>query len=219
MLLSKRKIASRQRRNLVTYSNPDSLIAEQFREIRTNISFVTKKGKKPILLVTSPAEGEGKSTTAANLAVSMASQKENVLLIDANLREPALDYIFKISHSAGLTDVLAGKASLEDAVDRTEIGRLEVLTAGNSPKNPTEILESERMKDLLKDAMTKYDVVLIDSPGVLKVADSRVLANKCDGVILVVSSSSTGHEKAWEAKKALEFAQANIVGVIINEMK
>lgn len=219
MLLSKRKTASRQRRNLVAYSNPDSLIAEQFREIRTNISFVTEKGKTPVLLITSPSEGEGKSTTAANLAVSITSQKEKVLLIDANLRDPALDYIFKVSHSTGLTDVLTGKASFEDAVFQTEIGRLEVLIAGSSPNNPTEILGSERMKDLLSEAIKKYDVVLIDSPGVLKVADSRVLANECDGVLLVVSSSLTGHEKAWEAKKALEFAQANIVGVIINEIK
>ncbi|WP_318505223.1 CpsD/CapB family tyrosine-protein kinase [Bacillus sp. T3] len=218
MLLSKTKPSLQtHRRNLIAYSNPDSIIAEQFREIRTNIKFVTEKGKKTILLITSPKECEGKSTTVANMAVSMAFQKEKVLLIDANLREPSLHHMFKVPNSNGLTEVLTGKVIIEETVYRTEIGRLDVLTAGTIPYNPTELLGSEMMDKLLSEAIHTYDVILIDSPGVLKVADSRVLANKCDGVILVVSSSSTSHDNAWKTKKALEFAKANIVGVIVNE--
>jgi capsular exopolysaccharide synthesis family protein len=208
-----------QKRNLIAYSNPDSLIAEQFRTIQTNIHFLAEKGKKSVLLITSPGNGEGKSTTAANIAVSMAQQKERVLIIDANLREPALHSIFKISNKVGLTDVLNGKSTLEEAVFRTDIGRLEVLTSGHIPFNPTELLGSDMLGDLFQKALENYNFILVDSTGVLEVADTKVLANKCDGVILVVGQRSTANRKAIETKKALEFAQAKLIGVIVNEIK
>lgn len=220
MFPNRRKTSfANHKRNLIAYSNPDSLIAEQFRTIRTNIHFLQERGKKCVLLITSPGNGEGKSTTAANIAVSMAQQKEKVLIIDANLREPALHSIFKISNSVGLSDVLTGKTNFEEAVHRINIGRLEVLTSGNVPHNPTELLGSDKMCDLFQLALRDYDFILVDSSGVLEVADTKVLANKCDGVILVVSERSTVNMNAIETKKALEFAQAKLIGVILNEIK
>lgn len=220
MFPNRRKtLYSNNRRNLIAYSNPDSLIAEQFRTIRTNIHFLAEKGKRSVLLITSPSNGEGKSTTAANIAVSMAQQKEKVLLIDANLREPSLHSIFKITNSVGLTDVLTGKTTFEEAVNRTEIGRLEVLTSGAVPHNPTELLGSNKMCDLFQLVMKDYEFILVDSSGVLEVADTKILANKCDGVILVISEHSTVHMDMIETKKALEFAQAKLIGVILNEIK
>jgi capsular exopolysaccharide synthesis family protein len=220
MFLSKRKTSfANHKKNLIAYSNPDSIIAEQFRTIRTNIHFLTERGKKRVLLISSPGTGEGKSTTAANIAVSMAQQKEKVLIIDANLREPALHSIFKVSNSLGLTDVLTGKTIFEEAVQRTNIGRLEVLTSGSLPQNPTEILGSDKMNDLFRLALQEYNFILVDSSGVLEVSDTKVLANKCDGVILVVSEHLTKSNNAIETKKALEFAQAKLIGVIMNEIK
>jgi capsular exopolysaccharide synthesis family protein len=220
VFLNKRKSTYiSQKRSLIAYSNPNSLIAEQFRTIRTNIRFLTEKEKKAVLLITSPSKGEGKSTTAANIAVSMAQQKEKVLIIDANLREPELHSIFKISNKVGLTDVLTGKSTFEDAIYPTEIGRLAVLTSGVIPFNPTEILGLDKLGDLLREAKQIYDIILIDSPGILEVADTKVLANSCDGVIIVLSEGSTSKFKAIEAKKALDFTESKILGVVFNVIR
>lgn len=218
VLLSKRKSKyTTPKRNLVTFSNPDSIISEQFRTLRTNVQFSTE-GKKSIILITSPSDNEGKSTTAANLAVSMAQQKEKVLLIDANLRDPAIHFVFKKENSVGLTDVLMGKILLEDAVIDTEIGSLSILTSGQMALHPAELLGSELLHILFKKALRDYDVVLVDSPPILEVTDTKLLANKSDGVIMVIGQGRTEVEKAAEAKKALEFAKANLFGVILNEI-
>ncbi|ESU32070.1 hypothetical protein G3A_13115 [Bacillus sp. 17376] len=219
MFQSKRRAAAaRQKRNLIVYSNPDSIIAEQFRTLRTNVQFLNG-GKKSTLLLTSPSSSEGKSTAAANLAVSMAQQKESVLLVDANLRDPHIHFIFKIPNDKGLADVLTGQAELKDAAYQTEIGNLAILTSGQLDSNPAELLGSEAMEKLFQKALENYDVILIDSPPVLEVTDTKLLANKSDGVILVIGEGKTAIEKATEAKKALEFAKAKIYGVILNEMK
>lgn len=206
------------KRNLITYSFPESTIAEEFRTIRTNVHFVTDEQKPGILLVTSPNSGEGKSTTAANLAVSLAQKEEKVLLIDANLRKPAVHLIFKVPNSAGLTDVLTGTVAFEEAVTNTEIGQLEVLTSGTATNNPAELLASNPMKELLQKAAKEYDVVLIDSSQILELTDTKLFASQCDGVLLVIHQGKTQIEDAAEAKKVLEFAKANIFGVILNEM-
>lgn len=220
MFPNKRKTSYKsQKRSLIAYSNPSSLIAEEFRTIRTNIRFLTEKEKKAVLLITSPSKGEGKSTTAANIAVSMAQQKEKVLIIDANLREPELHSIFKISNKVGLTDVLTGKSTFEDAIYPTEIGRLAVLTSGVTPSSPTEILGLDMLGDLLQEAQQTYDIILIDSPGILEFADTKVLANKSDGVIIVLSERSTTKFSAIKAKKALEFTEAKILGVVFNGIR
>lgn len=217
MLLSKRNNTKKhQKRNLITFSNPDSIISEEFRTLRTNVHLSTNK-KKSIILVTSPQSGDGKSTAAANLAVSMAQQKEKVLLIDANLREPAIQIIFKLGNEKGLADILTDNVNLKDVICHTEIGTLAVLTSGQITANPAEMLGSEKMEDLLKSALEEYDVILVDSPPVLEVTDTKLLANKCDGVILVISQGRTELEKAIDAKKALDFAKANLYGVILNE--
>lgn len=213
------KLLKRSRkRNLITYTFPESTIAEEFRTIRTNIHFVTDEQKHSILLVTSPKSGEGKSTTAANLAVSMAQKEEKVLLIDANLRRPAAHLIFKVPNSVGLADVLTGSATFEEAIIQTEIGKLEVLTSGTATNNPAELLASYPMKELLQRAAKEYDVVLIDSSPVLELTDTKLIASQCDGVLLVIHQGKTQIEDAAEAKKVLEFAKANVSGVILNEM-
>ncbi len=205
-----------KKRQLITYSHPESLISEQFREIRTNMKFINDS-KNKVFLITSPKDGEGKSTTIANLAVSMTQQKEKILIIDANLREPVIHSIFKIPNDVGLTNVLTGKASIEDAIYKTEISRLDVLTSGSTSFNPAELLETKRMKDLLKSIAESYDIVLIDAPAVLKSTETRVLANQSDGVVLIMNRGKTEIEKAIETKKVLELAHAKIVGAILNE--
>jgi capsular exopolysaccharide synthesis family protein len=218
VLKSKRKSRNiAQKRNLITFSNPESIISEQFRTLRTNVHFSTE-GKKSIILITSPSGSEGKSTAAANLAVSMAQQKEKVLLVDANLREPAIHFIFKKENTIGLTDVLSEEVSFEEAIIPTDIGSLAILTSGDMAVHPAELLGSEVLQKVFQKALREYDVILVDSPPILDVTDTKLLANKSDGVILVISQGRTEIEKAAEAKKALEFAKANLFGVILNEM-
>lgn len=217
LVLSKRKsLAAAKKRMLVSYSFPESIISEQFRMIQTNIKFSVAE-KSRTFLITSAKDGEGKSTTVANLAVSMAQQKERVLLIDANLRNPSLQSFFKISNSNGLTDVLIGKSLLEDTIYHTEIGRLDVLTSGTSTHNPVELLGSRMMQELLKNALQSYDLILLDSNAILEVPDTKLLANQCDGVVLVIQNGKTKAEEAYEAKKVLEFAKAKLVGVVMNQ--
>ena len=218
MATSINKLFNRQdKRNLITYSFPESKIAEEYRTIRTNVQIVSEQLKHKIFLVTSPNSGEGKSTTAANLAVSMAQQKEKVLLIDANFRHPSAHFIFNIPNLTGLSDVLTGKIPFEEAIVRTDIGRLMVLPMGLLQSN-SELLTSYMMGELLQKLSKQYDKVLIDAPSVLGVAGINLLASKCDGVLLVIQKGKTNLEKAAEAKKILEFSNAKIAGVILNEM-
>lgn len=212
-----RQKATSKKNYLVTYSNPDSMISDQFRAIRTNINFLTEDRKNRLFIITSPGTGEGKSTTTANLAVSMAQQKERILLIDANLREPIIHDIFKVPNDVGLTSILSGKTNLEDAIQKLGIGKLEILTGGATTFNPAELLGNSRMTDLLRVVASTYDIVLIDSSPLLTSTETRVLANQCDGVVLVLGRGKTEIEKTIESRRVLDLAHANLVGAIINE--
>lgn len=208
---------SQAKRNLITYSNSDSIISDQFRMIRANIKFLPGERKNRIFLITSSGKGDGKSTITANLAVSMAQQNEKLLLIDTNLREPVIHDIFNIPNRVGLTDVLTKKATFDEVIYKTGIGKLDILTSGSTLFNPTELLGNEIMTSLMNAVTNIYSVVLIDSPTVLESTEARVLANQCDGVVLVLNRKKTTLEKTAEARRVLELAHAKLVGAIIIE--
>lgn len=219
LVFSRRKQLTKiKKRNLITYSNPESIISEQFRTIRTNIHFLNEDEKNNLLVVSSPGQSEGKSTIIANTAISIAQQKEKVLLIDGNLRNPSIHQLFKVTNEVGLTDVLSKKTPLCEAITKCNINNLDLLTSGPIPLDPAELLESEKMKELLLHIKPLYDLILVDSPSVLEVTDTKVLANLCDGVILVVQKAKTKLVAAQESKKVLEFAKAPLVGVIVNQV-
>ncbi|MGE7663646.1 CpsD/CapB family tyrosine-protein kinase [Peribacillus sp. NPDC097197] len=206
------------KRNLIAYSSPDSLISEQFRTIRTNIKFSAISKKRNIIMITSPTAGEGKSTTAANLAVSMAQNKEKVLLIDANFRNPTIHSIFKIPNKVGLTNILSDSihSSLEKTVYKTGMGNLDVLTSGPIPFNPGEIIGMTVMQNFLTHCEELYDVILIDSPSILEFTDTKILANYCNGIVLVFNNGKTQLKNALATKRILEFVEDKMVGVILN---
>lgn len=171
-------------------------------------------------MVTSAGPGDGKSTTTANLAVVFAQQGKRVLLVDADLRKPTVHYIFNLTNTFGLTSVLSKQASLENAINKTDIENLFVLTSGPIPPNPAELLGSKAMEQFFDDALNKvFDLILFDTPPLLAVTDAQILSNKCDGTVLVVSSGKTEKEQVIKAKELLDAAQSRLLGVVLNNKK
>ncbi|WP_297989629.1 CpsD/CapB family tyrosine-protein kinase [Anoxybacillus sp.] len=206
-------------RSLITKTNPKSPISEQYRTIRTNILFSVVDRPLRSLMVTSSAPAEGKSTTVANLAVVFAQQGKKVLLVDADLRKPTVHYTFRKDNHVGLTNVLTKQAPFQTAVKETDVDNLFVLTSGPIPPNPAELLGSSAMEELLAEAYKQFDLVLFDTPPVLAVTDAQILANQCDGTILVVHSGKTEIEAAQKAKELLINAKGKLLGIVLNQKK
>ena len=207
------------KRKIVAAYDPKSPVSEQYRTIRTNIQFSSVDREIRSILVTSSAPAEGKSTTAANLAVVFAQQNRKVLLVDGDLRKPTVHYTFNLTNTFGLTSVLTRQIPLKEAVNGTSVPNLYVLTSGPIPPNPAELIGSHGMDQFLEDAMKVFDLVIFDTPPVLTVTDSQVLANKCDGTILVTYSGKTEVEHVLKAKESLLSAKGKLLGVILNGKK
>jgi len=205
-------------RSLITKFNPKSPISEQYRTIRTNIEFSSVDQDMRSLLVTSSGPSEGKSSTTANLGVVFAQQGKRVLLIDGDLRKPTVHYTFKLDNRTGLSTVLVGEKTLEETVKETDVPNLEILTCGPIPPNPSELLGSNAMKQMLQKAQETYDVVIFDTPPVLAVTDAQILANICDGSIIVARSEQTEYEAIQKAKDLLEPAYAKLLGIVLNDV-
>ncbi len=216
---SNRKKFQKMERNLITLDDPKSPISEQYRTIRTNIQFSFIDEKMRSLMVTSSSPSEGKSTTAANLAIVFAQQGKKVLLIDADLRKPTMHYTFRLNNYTGLTSVLTHSSSLLSACQETNVENLYVLTSGPIPPNPAELLSSKMMDNCLQQLHESFDLIIFDTPPVLAVTDAQILANKCDGTILVVASGKTEIGAAVKAKELLAAANAKLLGVVLNQRK
>jgi len=212
----KNKVSNKK--SLITFLNSRSPISEQYKTIRTNIQFSSDLGIRSIV-VTSSAPGEGKSTTVANLAIVFAQQGKKTLLIDADMRKPTIHYKFNLENHKGLTNVLTKRNDLEDCFQESVIENLSVLTTGPIPPNPAELLGSKIMDDVLGEALEQFDMILIDTPPVLAVTDAQILANRCDGTILVVKSGETQIDAAKKAKELLLSANGKLLGTVLNQKK
>jgi protein-tyrosine kinase len=210
-----KKIGS-NKRNLITHFSPRAAISEQYRTIRTNIQFSSVDESIRTILVTSSGPEEGKSTTVANLAVVFAQQGKKVLLIDADLRKPTVHYTFQLDNTIGLTNVLTKQTQLDKAAVATLVENLSVLSSGPIPPNPAELLGSKAMEDMLVAALEQFDIVIFDTPPVLAVTDAQILANRCDGTILVVGSGKTQIEPAMKSKELLLSSKGKLLGVVLN---
>ncbi|WP_285765483.1 CpsD/CapB family tyrosine-protein kinase [Peribacillus sp. SI8-4] len=202
--------------NLIAQHSPKSPITEQYRLIRTNIQFSSVDEDIQTIVVTSAEPNDGKSTTSANLAIVLAQEEKKVLLVDADLRKPSVHYAFGLSNIQGLTSVLTKKMSIGEAVLKTDVPHLDILTSGPIPPNPSELLNSRAIKTTIRELKEIYDYIIFDTPPVLVVPDSQIVANKCDGVIMVVSSGKTNKQSAVKAKELLAKTNTSLLGVVLN---
>lgn len=202
--------------DLIAQYNPKSPITEQYRLIRNNLHFSSVDKEIKSIVVTSPEPSDGKSTTAANLAIVLAQQGKQVLLVDADLRKPSVHYTFSVSNIDGLTNILTKEIDIGMAITKTTIANLDILTSGPIPPNPSELLGSKTMELVIEDLKEAYEYVVFDTPPLLVVTDSQVMASKSDGVVMVVASGKTKKEQALKAKELLEKANSQLLGVVVN---
>ena len=203
-------------RNLITISNSKSIISEQFRTIRSNITFSAPREDLKTLLVTSSLSSEGKSTNVANLGVVFAQEGKKVLLVDADMRRPTLHHTFRLSNREGLSSILIKHQTIQEAVQETSIVGLDVITSGPLPPNPSELLASQTMDTFICIVTQEYDLVIFDSPPLLPVTDARILSNKCNATLLIVNRNKTKKADILKSRAALENSQAKILGIVLN---
>ncbi|MEZ2457729.1 CpsD/CapB family tyrosine-protein kinase [Salinicoccus roseus] len=206
-------------RELIVDKQPKSPVSEQFRTVRTNIMYSNIDKEIKTVLVTSATPGAGKSTTAANLAVAYAQSGKRTVLIDADLRRPTTHYTFEVTNQRGMSTAIVQDVPVENIVKETEVENLDIITSGPIPPNPSELLSSNKMIHMLKTFYMHYDMVIIDSPPLLAVTDAQVLSKIADGTVLVTNVAENNRDKLREAKDLLDKADANILGVVMNNKK
>lgn len=204
---------------LYIYSYPKSITAESYRTLRTAIMFSSAEMPPQVILITSSTQKEGKTTTSANLAIAMAQMKERVLLIDADMRQHNIHNIFKLDNTIGLSNILVDHHDHSAAVKTIPgISNLSIITAGTLPPNPSELIGSNRMKELLNDLRQRYDRIIIDSPPVLSLSDSIILSRLVDGVILIIHGGTTGKDVIKRTILSLTSVNAKMLGVVLNNI-
>ncbi|MGE7093361.1 CpsD/CapB family tyrosine-protein kinase [Lysinibacillus sp. NPDC048646] len=206
-------------RKLVTVANSNSIVSEQFRTIRTNITFSMPDKNIKTILVTSATPGEGKSTNVANIGVVFAQEGKKIVIVDADLRKPTMHYTFLLQNVRGLSNILTRQSTMLDVINRTDIPNLFVLTSGPIPPNPAELLASKTLESVMEELKKEFDIIIFDAPPILSVTDAQILSNKCDGTLLIVNSGAVENSSVLKAKASLESSKANILGVVLNNYK
>ncbi|HMP38767.1 MAG TPA: CpsD/CapB family tyrosine-protein kinase [Roseiflexaceae bacterium] len=201
---------------LVALRDPRSPAAEAYRTLRTNLLFSSLDRPLRTILATSTAPDEGKSTTLANLAVTMAQSEQRVILVDCDLRRPSLHTLFGLHNDAGITTMILAQDDEPPPLQATGVAGLSLLASGPLPPRPADILGSRRMERVIARLHEEADVVLFDTPPVVAVTDAAVLATRVDGVLLVFQAGKTRRDRARQARQILEKVKAHIVGVVLN---
>ncbi|SIO19514.1 capsular exopolysaccharide family [Carnobacterium alterfunditum] len=215
-----KQLDNNERPSLVTLTRPSSVIAEQFRTIRTNIQFSMVDKNLKTLVITSAGPGAGKSTISANLAVTFAMQGKKVLIVDADMRKPTVHKTFRLPNRDGLTTLLTERdVEIKDIAHRVDTEGLFIITSGVIPPNPSELLASKRMDQLITEFEDLFDLIIFDMPPVIAVTDAQVMASKADGTIFVVNKDGADKEMDTKSKELLEKVKANVIGVVFNRVE
>lgn len=200
---------------LISSERTGSLRAESFRQLRTNLQFINAAHSTKVLVMTSATSGEGKTTSVVNLALALAEAGRKVLIVEGDLRRPAIARLLGLEPEIGLTNVLVGQVPLEDALQDWAPG-ITVLTSGSLPPNPSELLGGRKMAELLDTVRPRFDQILIDTPPLLPVTDAAVVSAFTDGVVVVVRSAKTTRDQVTAATRALRVVNAELIGLVIN---
>ena len=205
---------------LFTLKNPNSVVSEAYRTLRTNIQFTNIDENMDAIVITSSGPGEGKTTTTCNLAISMAMSEKDILLIDCDMRKPRVHRNFGISNLEGLTSILMGEKNVEDVIYKgyDETKTLTILPSGPIPPNPSELVGSSRMRRFLKEMRERFDMILIDSPPLNLVTDAAILSTLVDGTIMVLQAGKTQVPAAVYCRDQLDKVNANLIGVVMNKV-
>jgi capsular exopolysaccharide synthesis family protein len=206
------------KRPLIVQADPHSPRAEAFRTLRTNLQFVDAANHPRSIVFTSSLPSEGKTTTAANLAITMAASGARVCVVEGDLRRPRLLEYMGLDGSVGLTNVLIGQADLSDALQQFSDGRLSVLGAGPVPPNPSELLGSGAMEKTLRDLESRFDMVIIDAPPLLPVTDAAVLSTIAGGTVVVVGVGLVDRDHLTRSLQSLEAVKGRVLGLVINRL-
>jgi non-specific protein-tyrosine kinase len=199
--------------SLITLTDPRSPVSEAYRTLRTNLSFYSLDNPIRTLVVTSPATGEGKSTTIANLAVTMAQSGRRTILVDCDLRRPSLHTLFDARSEPGFTNMVLDDT--EAPLQKTGVENLWLLASGTKPPNPADMLGTQKVDKVIEKLMAQADIVLFDAPPIMAVTGAAVLGAKVDGVLLVIGAGKTRRDHAERAKELLEKAKVRIVGATL----
>jgi len=201
---------------LITHFAPKSPISEAYRSLRTSIQYARADTPLKTIVVTSPGPQEGKSTTVANLAITIAQMGTKTLLVDTDLRRPVLHSIFNLSRSKGISNYLVGKAEFDEIIFKTDIDNLYVMPCGTLPPNPSELLGSKAMKHCISELKERFDIILFDSPPIMAVTDAAVLSSEVDGVILVIKAGQTDRNAVLRSFEILRNIPNQILGALLN---
>lgn len=202
---------------IISIINPKSAEAEAYRTLRTNLQFSSVDEELKTILVTSSNASEGKTTTVCNLAVSFAQIGKKVLILEGDLRRPRLHKYLNLSNQTGISNVLAQQVTAKSVIQTTVLD-IDVLTCGPIPPNPAELLNSQRMKQLIENLKTQYDIILVDAPPVGVVTDAAILSTLVDGTLMVVASHQTDSDLALRAMKLLQNVEARILGTVLTKV-
>ncbi|MFC5531534.1 CpsD/CapB family tyrosine-protein kinase [Cohnella yongneupensis] len=205
--------------NRIIADQPRSSVSEAYRTIRANIQYSNIDEDIKTILVTSSTPGEGKTVTSTNLACAMAQNEMRTLYIDADLRKPTGHQVFGLGNRHGLTSWLLGRSQLNEVIQSTAYPGLSVITSGPIPPNPAELLGSNRIRSMLQQLKELFDIIIIDSPPVMAVADPIILGAQVDGCVLVLDTTMTKRDLALTAKLKLDKVNTRMLGVIINNKK
>jgi len=213
------KLAKIKGIELINDLYPQFYISEDYRTIRTSILLSSASTPPKAITFSSSLPQEGKTATVANIAVAFAQLKKEVLVLDADLRKPRLHRIFKMRNAVGLSSYLTGRSSFEEVIQKTSVDNIWLIPSGPLPPNPAELLDSEKMKELIEEAKTKFDFVLIDTPPVLAVIDPVITSSFSEGTVFVIKAGETPRKPFLKAVEEFKRAKTKIIGVLFNEIK
>lgn len=206
--------------HIITFYNPKSPVAEQYRSIRTNIQLLSSENPPQTFIISSSIHGEGKSTTATNLAVTMAQDRDKTILLgDCDLRKPAIDQLLGLEPKFGLAEVLNEEVELKEALIKTPIDNLVALPCGKIPPNPSELLGSKKMSNLLVQLRSYFDYVILDTPPIIPLTDAGVLGAQTDGAVLVIQAYRTQREIVERSYSLLARAGVKVLGFTLTSIR